>query len=95
MEPEKKRLIGDDDLTSALAVHVRLRGRGHSHGSKEAVMECAVHDWRETGVRRRHVDGDIFKYGTPIVTYVRCERCGQIGYQKPGHRVVYTWAIGS
>lgn len=24
--------------------------------------------------------------------YVRCRRCGQIGFRKPGRKVVYTWA---
>lgn len=59
------------------------------------------HDWQETGIRRRHVEGGfidgkpLFKYGTPIIAYVRCSICGQVGYRKPGSRVVYTWVSES
>lgn len=47
------------------------------------------HVWKNTGSsRERHVD-----LGTqrPWVSYVRCERCGQIGYTRGYSKVVYTW----
>lgn len=59
---------------------------------------CEPHDWKETGFQRRHVEGGhidgkpLFKYGTPIVTYVRCGKCKQDGYRKPPSMVVYTWS---
>lgn len=57
-------------------------------------MECERHDWKETGERRPHVEGGMFRYGTPVVTYVRCTACHQIGYRRPGSTVVYTWDQG-
>lgn len=56
------------------------------------LRHCFRHDWKETGVRRPHVEGAMFKYGTPIVTYVRCTVCKQDGYRKPPSRVIYTWS---
>lgn len=53
---------------------------------------CSPHNWVETGKRAHHVEGNIFKYGTPVVTYVKCEKCSQMGYRKPGKRLVFTWA---
>lgn len=55
-----------------------------------------IHDWRDTGVKRKHVEGSEefgFKYGTPVVTYVRCATCGQNGYRKPPSPVIYTWRL--
>lgn len=55
-------------------------------------MEKACkHEWAETGVKDNHVVGNMFKYGTPVVTYVRCIHCKQTGYRKPPSKVVYTW----
>lgn len=51
-----------------------------------------MHDWKETGERRPHVEGAIFKYGTSVVAYVRCAKCGQNGFRFNGRRVVFTWA---
>lgn len=56
-------------------------------------MKCTAHDWVETGKRRKHVDGPLFKYGTPVVAYVRCKHCGQLGYRRPDSMVVYTWKL--
>lgn len=55
-------------------------------------MICEQHDWRGT-YRAKHVSGPetLFKYGTPVVTYVRCDHCGQVGFRRPGSMVVYTW----
>jgi hypothetical protein len=55
-------------------------------------MSCdAGHDWSETGVRRPHVEGAMFKYGTHPVVYAKCSRCGWVGFRRPPSRVVYTW----
>jgi hypothetical protein len=51
------------------------------------------HTWLPTGRATRHLTAEpAFRYGTPIVTYLRCARCGQTGYSHPPRRVVYTWA---
>lgn len=49
------------------------------------------HFWVETGVQRKHVEGSLFRYGTPVVTYVKCDTCGQPGFRRPNSRVVYLW----
>lgn len=53
-------------------------------------MRCD-HQWKETGRKHQHVTGPMFKYGTPEVTYLRCEKCNQNGYRKPDSKVIYTW----
>jgi hypothetical protein len=57
------------------------------------VMICIEHNWLDTGIKRQHVQGEIFKYGTPTVTYVKCSNCGQNGFRKPNSRVIYTWKL--
>jgi hypothetical protein len=55
---------------------------------------CPPHDWFDTGVNRQHFEDarpPLFKYGAPVVTYVKCRCCGQIGFRKPNRPVVYTW----
>lgn len=54
-------------------------------------IECAEHEWKETGVSRPHVQGEMFRYGTRIVTYVRCERCQQDGFKFFPSSLIYTW----
>lgn len=59
-------------------------------------MGCIVdgieqHEWRETGRRDNHVGGEIFKYGTTVVTYVRCARCRQDGFRREHSEIVFTW----
>lgn len=51
-----------------------------------------VHEWIETGTQRKHVDGAMFIRGTPIVTYLQCNTCGQVGFRRPNSKVVYTWS---
>jgi hypothetical protein len=58
------------------------------------VIEWPQHDWQETGVHRPHIEGAMFRYGTPVVDYVKCTRCGKIGYRRPGSAVVFTWDYG-
>lgn len=55
------------------------------------VAECDPHDWKETGIRRRHVEGYIFKYGTRPVNYVRCSACDQVGFHYDGSPLIFTW----
>lgn len=66
-----------------------MRGKGRLNLSQH------TYQWMETGRKAKHVEGAMFKYGTPVVTYVKCLVCGQMGYYKPPGRVVYTWSVTS
>lgn len=54
-------------------------------------LTCKQHDWKETGRRALHVDGNLFKYGNKLATYVRCSVCRQLGFRFAPRQVVYTW----
>lgn len=60
--------------------------------ARDGILQ-SLHDWRHTGVRRKHVDGriEMFRHGTQIVDYVKCDRCGWVGFRRPGSQVIYTW----
>ncbi len=56
-------------------------------------MNDHQHVWAETGKQAKHVEGSLFKYGTPVVTYVLCVVCGQTGYTRPPSKIIYTWKL--
>lgn len=49
-------------------------------------METNKHDWRPIGI---HV---AYKFPLRVVQYVRCSKCGKVGFRRSTSLVVYTWA---
>lgn len=66
-------------------------------------MPCGVrnypepHLWQPTGRVDVHVEFPTKNNGRKqlIAHYVRCARCRQDGFQRPGSAVIYTWARDS
>lgn len=53
----------------------------------------SAHDWKETGERGVHCEFPTKTKGVRklFAIYLKCARCGQDGFRKPGSKVIYTW----